>query len=278
LKKKIFSGHSRQRVTKSLGVPQSNGNEDAKAIAEKWKSAIKYLCAGNKLTDIHDIPVVSPRRFLVYVNPFSGSGKALQIYEKDVRRLFSEAEITHTKFITGYAGHAKEDVKTVDLSKYDGIVIVSGDGLIHEVINGLMEREDWEEAIKTPLGVVPGGSGNALAASIVYASTGSHPLPDLLPYTSIFEICKGHVAEMDLISMDTHLPDKTVSRSYGILGTMLGLIADIDIQSETMRCFGQTVRTTLYAILKIAKMREYKVSISYLPTDKNGTAAAAEQN
>lgn len=83
---------------------------------------------------------------------------------------------------------------------------------------------------------------------------------------------------MDLISMDTHLPDKTVSRSYGILGTMLGLIADIDIESETMRCFGQTVRTTLYAILKIAKMREYKVSISYLPTDKNGTAAAAEQN
>ena len=35
-----------------------------------------------------------------------------------------------------------------------------------------MERPDWETAIKTPIGVVPGGSGNALAASIVYASTG----------------------------------------------------------------------------------------------------------
>ena len=47
-----------------------------------------------------DIPVVSPRRFLVYVNPFSGSGKAMQIYDKDVKRLFSEAEITHSMFKT----------------------------------------------------------------------------------------------------------------------------------------------------------------------------------
>ncbi len=33
-----------------------------------------------------------------------------------------------------------------------------------------MEREDWEEAIQTPLGVLPGGSGNALAASIHHYS------------------------------------------------------------------------------------------------------------
>ena len=51
-------------------------------------------------TFLLDIPVVSPRRFLVYINPFSGSGKAMQIYEKDVKRLFSEAEITHTMFKT----------------------------------------------------------------------------------------------------------------------------------------------------------------------------------
>lgn len=37
-----------------------------------------------------------------------------------------------------------------------------------QVVNGLMEREDWEKAIQTPLGVLPGGSGNALAASIHY--------------------------------------------------------------------------------------------------------------
>lgn len=37
-----------------------------------------------------------------------------------------------------------------------------------QVVNGLMERPDWEEALKTPLCILPGGSGNALAASINY--------------------------------------------------------------------------------------------------------------
>lgn len=39
-----------------------------------------------------------------------------------------------------------------------------------QVINGLMEREDWQEAIQIPLGILPGGSGNALAASIHHYS------------------------------------------------------------------------------------------------------------
>jgi diacylglycerol kinase family enzyme len=34
-------------------------------------------------------------------------------------------------------------VKTIE-SGYDLIVTVSGDGLAHEVINGLMMRDDWE--------------------------------------------------------------------------------------------------------------------------------------
>lgn len=42
--------------------------------------------------------------------------------------------------------------------------------LLIQVINGLMEREDWQEAIQTPLGILPGGSGNALAASIHHYS------------------------------------------------------------------------------------------------------------
>lgn len=35
-----------------------------------------------------------------------------------------------------------------------------------QVVNGLMERLDWEETMKKPLCILPGGSGNALAASI----------------------------------------------------------------------------------------------------------------
>lgn len=39
-----------------------------------------------------------------------------------------------------------------------------------QVINGLMEREDWEKAIKMPIGTLPGGSGNALCVSMLFAA------------------------------------------------------------------------------------------------------------
>ncbi len=39
-----------------------------------------------------------------------------------------------------------------------------------------MEREDWQEAIQTPLGILPGGSGNALAASVHHYSQWVRPL------------------------------------------------------------------------------------------------------
>lgn len=57
------------------------------------------------------------------------------------------------------------------LSIYDhGLILFLYLFLFTQVINGLMEREDWQEAIQTPLGILPGGSGNALAASVHHYS------------------------------------------------------------------------------------------------------------
>lgn len=87
----------------------------------------------------------------------------------------------------------RELVQGLNLSEWDGIVTVSGDGLLYEVVgqdhpssslspgglqgpgptpgcpaptlqvlNGLLQRLDWEEAVKTPMGILPCGSGNAL--------------------------------------------------------------------------------------------------------------------
>jgi sphingosine kinase len=53
--------------------------------------------------------------------------------------------------------HAQEIAHSLDLRKYDGIVCVSGDGVLVEVVNGLLQREDWNTAIKIPLGIIPAG-------------------------------------------------------------------------------------------------------------------------
>jgi diacylglycerol kinase family enzyme len=46
----------------------------------------------------------------------------------------------------------------MNISDYDAIATVSGDGLVHEVINGLLTRPDWEECRKIPIGMVAAGT------------------------------------------------------------------------------------------------------------------------
>ncbi|XP_018666860.2 sphingosine kinase 1 isoform X1 [Ciona intestinalis] len=262
LKKKLFKGMIRHRITRSLGIVLSKDRNNNKEIAEKWKSVIKYLISGKSVTksEVESVVELSPRRYIVYVNPFSGQGKAMEMYNGPVRSMLAEAEVKHKMIKTKYAGHAKEMVKEVNLSDWDGIIIVSGDGLVHEVINGLMERRDWKTAIKTPIGIVPGGSGNALAASVIYASTGQEVSSNIVR-DSMFEISRGRWREMSI--MQAEMRDRTF---YSFLNFGWGFVADVDIESEKYRNLGKA-RFTVGCAVRVANLRKYHGMISYLPHD-----------
>ncbi|WAQ95532.1 VTI1A-like protein [Mya arenaria] len=103
------------------------------------------------------------------VNPYSSRVKAMQM----VTPMLDEANIEVKVNGKEYAGHGKEIMKKVNKKDYYGVVIVSGDGLIYEVVNGLMDRPDWKDAIKFPIGCLPGGSGNALSCAINYSAGSS---------------------------------------------------------------------------------------------------------
>lgn len=60
-------------------------------------------------------------------------------------------------------------VSSIEVCAADNLLIQAAFS-VFQVINGLLERPDWEEAIRTPLGILPGGSANALAASVHYYS------------------------------------------------------------------------------------------------------------
>ena len=57
--------------------------------------------------------------------------------------------------------------KTTPASKYDGIIGMSGDGLINEILNGMINRPDKEAALKTPLGAIANGTSNCFAAEVM---------------------------------------------------------------------------------------------------------------
>ena len=79
---------------------------------------------------------------MVLVNPFSGRRLAAVNWEI-ARPILEKAHADLTVIMTERAGHAYDIVnKELKIGDYDGIVTVSGDGLIHEVVNGLYRRSD----------------------------------------------------------------------------------------------------------------------------------------
>ncbi|XP_026160293.1 sphingosine kinase 1 [Mastacembelus armatus] len=262
----MMSGVSRQKVEQSFRLaalqdPRANHEE-----AEKWARAVRERSArqqyprdGMLMSDLS-----RPCRMMLLVNPQSGKGQALTLYNKHIQQMLSEAGVLHTLVITERQNHARELVREADLSQWDAIAILSGDGLLYEVINGLLERPDWEDAIQTPLGVLPGGSGNALAASIHHYSGASPVSGEELLVSCGFLLCKGLVSPVDLVSI--HLSSSP--RLFSFLSLAWGFIADVDIESEKYRHIG-AVRFTIGTLLRLASLRVYRGRLAYLPATED---------
>uniref|UniRef100_A0AAY4ALP1 sphingosine kinase n=1 Tax=Denticeps clupeoides TaxID=299321 RepID=A0AAY4ALP1_9TELE len=220
----------------------------------------------------HQIMMPRPRRLLLLVNPFSGRGQAMQWCQTHILPMIREASISYNLIQTERQNHARELIREISLPEWDGIIIISGDGLLHEVINGLMERPDWEQAIKTPVGILPCGSGNALAGSINHYAGFDMCLREPLLLNCCFLLCRGGVMPMDMVSVTTSPSSPSPQngrpaaprRLYSFLSVAWGFVSDVDIESERYRGLG-SARFTLGTLVRLASLRSYKGRLSYLP-------------
>ena len=80
-------------------------------------------------------------KYFILVNPVSGSKKGKKIFEKIVPIIKSNGSTVEFDF-ADHKGHPQQLIKELDLSLYDAILIVGGDGTMHEVINGMLSRLD----------------------------------------------------------------------------------------------------------------------------------------
>ncbi|PIK54929.1 Sphingosine kinase 1 [Apostichopus japonicus] len=223
--------------------------------------------------DATDYPLSSRRRkrkFLVCINPFSGPGNAKQIYSHEVKPVFQEADIEVEELVTIKQNHAREFARTVSYKDYDAVIIVSGDGLIFEWLNGIMERDDRDQAIKLPMGIIPAGSGNALATAMLVSKQeqcfkNSHLHSALLA-------AKGRPTPMDVV--EVHYGKKKV---YSFLAVAWGIISDIDIESEWLRFMGSP-RFTIQAFIRIMALRKYRGILYYLPAEGYSQSSHSTQN
>ncbi|CAO2178000.1 unnamed protein product [Urochloa humidicola] len=193
-----------------------------------------------------------PKRLFVFVNPFGGRKCAKKIYDAEISPLFEAAGVSITVQETEYQGHAREVASSLDLAKYDGIVCVSGDGVLVEVVNGILQRTDWEEAIKMPIGVVP--AGNGMAKSLLHAAGETCSVSN-----AVFAIIGGHKQSLDVCTIL-----QGEKKFFSVLLMTWGLVADIDIESEKYRWMG-SARFDFYAVVRIMNLRKYCGSVHFVP-------------
>lgn len=210
-----------------------------------------------------------PRSLLAFVNPFGGKGRASLIYQRKVLPIFNEAKISVKSIYTERANHARDYVLKEDLSEYDGLVCVGGDGMFAELCHGLLLRtsreaqlniDDPQVKIIRPnlrIGIIPAGSTDA----VVFGTTG---LSD--PITSALQIIVGETLSIDIATVHN---EKGFVR---FMATMLayGFFGDIIHQSDKWRCLGP-LRYDLAGFCHFIRNRAYhtEVTITLLPPESS---------
>jgi sphingosine kinase len=97
--------------------------------AKKWKSLLSMR---------HESPTFdllkTGSNVIVIVNPFSGTGRAQNLFNEIASPIFNEADINFVTMQTEKRLHAKEMIKCLSLENIDAIIVCAGDGVLFEVI------------------------------------------------------------------------------------------------------------------------------------------------
>ncbi|CAH1179632.1 unnamed protein product [Phaedon cochleariae] len=260
------SSKRRERTIITLRFRSFDKYEDNNKEAQKWRTVIKKLIKGDhvSLSTISEFTINNKdreyRRLLVLCNPKSGAGRGKCIFQQKIVPILEEAEIPYDLHLTKHANFAREFVRTNNLYQWSGIVVVGGDGIVFEVINGIFERWDWSDIIKSiPVGIIPGGSGNGLARSIAYYYSEPYAPSPFLP--SALAAVRSNYAPMDLVRVET-----TSQIMFSFLSVGWGLLSDIDIESERLRMLGGQ-RFTIWSLARLIGLRSYSGKVWYLSSE-----------
>ncbi|KAI9893536.1 MAG: sphinganine kinase lcb4 [Vezdaea aestivalis] len=165
------------------------------------------------------------KRIKVLINPFGGKGSAQKYWHRDIESIFVAARCEVSVERTQYSGHAVEIAEKLDINAFDVVAACSGDGVPHEVFNGLGKRRDAQQALSTIAVVqLPCGSGNAMSWNL--NGTDSPSLAALC-------IVKGLRMPLDLVSIT-----QGDRRTLSFLSQSVGICAESDLGTDHLRWMG----------------------------------------
>ncbi|KAL2354012.1 sphingoid long chain base kinase-like protein [Cryomyces antarcticus] len=180
------------------------------------------------------------KRMKVLINPFGGKGQAKKYYDRDIAPIFTGAWCEVDVERTQYSGHAVEIAQQLDTDRYDVVACCSGDGLPHEVFNGLGRKRDARRALrKIAVVQLPCGTGNAMSQNL--NGTDSPSLAALC-------IVKGLRTPLDLIAIT-----QGDRRMLSFLSQSVGIVAETDLATEHLRWMGSQRFTYGFLIRLLGK-------------------------
>ena len=176
------------------------------------------------------------KNIFLIVNPKSGTKNYNKVLNYVINE-FDKDKIEYTLNKTEYSGHAIDLVRSCDITKYDSVCAIGGDGTLYEVLNGMLTRDD---EIKIPVGLIPGGTGNSFMKTI-----------DCLdPMEAINKIINNIPRSIDVMQVKEA---KKIYYSLNLVGW--GMATDISVFAEKLRFIGGQ-RYNIASIFEIVKNKK----------------------
>ena len=148
------------------------------------------------------------RSFHIIYNPFAHRGSCKQ-YMEAVCAILDAAGEDYVIYSTESKGHATQLTQEIVSKGGKEILILGGDGTVHEVVNGL--KHDNDDVI---LGILPAGTGNDVATML-----------GLPPRVENVKFCMENILQRNVKSID-YMTEKNGKQSvlffsYGIAANMV---------------------------------------------------------
>ncbi len=187
------------------------------------------------------------KKFYLTLNPHGGQKKGPKLL-KQILPILEAANLDLTIIETTFAGHANELAHQLNFDGYEGMIVIGGDGTMHEVVNGMLTRPDKKQL---PIGLIPGGTGNSFM----------HDLELMNPIDAAKAIISGNTRKIDVAEVNIN---HVIKYAFNIIGW--GLVTDVGNKAEKWRWLGEA-RYTLLSVFEVLKYKPRSATL-ILDNDK----------